>query len=154
MPELAAAQRAMKGKAGQRPERQLDHVVVELGGGVVEVVQAIENEHRDQRAEHAHQRPRQCEDAGEGRHHRHLRQQVIGKVMTDGQVYGLDQPPGQRRQLVVAELPLAAVDQRLDQVERQIGVEQRRQRGPDRGMQRHKGGEGLGRRGGDPVEEG
>ena len=69
------------------------------------------------------------------RHHRDLRQQVIGEVVADQPVGDLDQPPGQRRQLVVAELPFAAVDQRLDQVERQIGVEQRRQHGPDRGMQ-------------------
>ena len=31
MPEPAAAQGAMKGKSGQRPERQLDDVVIEFG---------------------------------------------------------------------------------------------------------------------------
>src|SRR5665811_258176 len=47
--------------------------------------------------------------------------------------------------LVIAELPFAPVNQCLDQVERQIGVEQRRQRGPDRGMQSQEGGKGLAR---------
>ncbi len=59
-----------------------------------------------------------------------------------GQPVGdLDQPPGQRRQLVVAELPFAPVHQRLDQVERQVGVEQGRQHRPDQRMQRQKGGQ-------------
>ena len=49
---------AAEGIAGQRPERQLNHVVIELGGGVVEVVQPVEDQHRDQRAGSADQRPR------------------------------------------------------------------------------------------------
>ena len=127
---LPAAQRAVKGKARQRPERQLDHVVVEFGGGVIEVVQPVDDEDGNQRAERTDQRPRGEKNEGKSGHHRDLRQEVIGEVMTDGQVCDLHQPPGQRREFVVAELPFAAVHQRLDQIERQIGVKQRRQRGP------------------------
>ena len=128
-------------------------VVVELVGGVVEVVQPVDDEHGNERADAAEQRPRHGEDRGEGRDHRDLRQQVIGEVVPDQPVGGLGQPPRQRRQLVVAELPFAAVDQRLDQVERQIGVEQRRQCRPHRRMQQRKGGECLARRGLDPANE-
>ncbi len=56
--------------------------------------------------------------------------------MTDGQVCGLHQPPGQARwQLVVAELPFAAKISAQIRSSGRLGVEQRRQRGPDRGMQ-------------------
>ena len=51
-------------------------------------------------------------------HHRHLRQQVIADVVADRAIDDIHKPPRQRRELVVAELPFAAVDQRLDQVER------------------------------------
>ena len=51
IPERAAAQRAMQGNTGQRPERQLDDVVVELVGGVVEVVQPVDDQHGHQRAD-------------------------------------------------------------------------------------------------------
>ncbi len=64
-----------------------------------------------------------------------MRQQVIGKVVTDDAIRYFDQPPGQRRQLVITELPLPAISQRLDQIERQIGVKQRRKGGPNRRMQ-------------------
>ncbi|MEI9805951.1 MAG: hypothetical protein WDN48_18225 [Pseudolabrys sp.] len=74
--------------------------------------------------------------------------------MAGDPVGDLDQPPGQRRQLVIAELPFTAINQRFDQIERQIGVKYRRQRGPDRDMQRHKGGKGPAWRGGDPAREG
>ena len=121
----------MKGVAGERPERQLDDVVIELGGGVMEVVQAIEDQDGDQRADRADQRTRGQPDQRERGDHRELRQRVIGGVEPDQPVQQLDQPPRQRRQLVVAELPFAAIGQRLDQIERQIGIEQRRQRGPD-----------------------
>src|SRR5665811_258177 len=61
-------------------------------------------------------------------------------------IYGREWQLGyDKRQLVIAELPFAPVNQCLDQVERQIGVEQRRQRGPDRGMQSQEGGKGLAR---------
>ena len=94
--ELIAAQRALEGKAGERPERQLDDVVVELGGGVIEVVQAVDDQHGDQRPARAGERPRQRENRGQGRPHRDLRQQVIGEVMTDQPVDTFDEPPRQR----------------------------------------------------------
>ena len=52
-----------------------------------------------------------------------LRQRVIGGVGAEQAMHDLDQPPRQRRQLVIAELPFAAIGEGLDQVERQIGVE-------------------------------
>ena len=128
--------------------------MIELGGCVVEVVQAVDNQHGGERAERAGERSRRQVHDGKTRHHRDLRQQIIGEVVPDQLVGDLHQPPGQRRQLVVAELPFAAVDQRLDQVERQIGVEQSRQRGPDRGVQAEEGGKGLSRTGGNPGQEG
>jgi len=85
--------------------------------------------------------------------HRHLAQQIIGEVMTDGQVCGLDQPPGQRRQLVVAEPPLAPIGQSLDEVERQIPVEQRRQRRPDQTVQSQKERKGRARTTADLVDQ-
>ena len=101
----------MEGVAGERPQRQLDHVVIELGGGVMEVVQAIDDEHGDQRADGADQRTRGQPDRRKGADHRELRQRVVGGVVAHEPVHELDQPPGQRRQLVIAELPFAAVGQ-------------------------------------------
>ena len=63
---------------------------------------------------------------------------VIGGIDAEHPVDDLDHPPRQRRQLVVAELPFAAVGQRLDQIERQVQVEDRRQRDPDDGMEERK----------------
>ena len=45
MRHAAAAQRRPVGEAGQRPERQLDHVVIELRSGESEVVQAVDDQH-------------------------------------------------------------------------------------------------------------
>jgi hypothetical protein len=133
--ELTAAQRAVEGKARQRPERQLDDVVVEFGGGVVEVMQPVDDQHRHQRADAADQGACRRVDQGEGGADRKLGQQVIGEVVAHQPVGDLHQPPGQGRQLVIAELPFAPVHQRLDQIERQVGIKQCRQRGPDRGVQ-------------------
>ena len=70
----AAGAPAMERVAGERPERQLDDVVIELGGGEMEVVQAVDDQHRDQRAARADQRQRGRPDQREGRDHRDLRQ--------------------------------------------------------------------------------
>jgi len=40
-----------------------------------------------------------------------------------------------------AELPLPAVNEGFDEIERQVGVEQRRQHGPDRKMERQEAAE-------------
>ena len=125
----------MKGIAGERPERQLHHVVIEFHRGVLEIMHAVDNQHGNECAGGADQRPRRGKDQGKGDDDHGLRQRVIGGVGVEQPVHDLDQPPRQRRQLVVAELPLPAVDEGLDEIERQVGVEQRRQRGPDRKMQ-------------------
>jgi len=142
MEQPPAAQRPMKGKAGQRPERQLNHVVIEFRRGEMQVMQAIDDEQSEQGAQRPDQRPRRRPNRGERRQHAGLRQRVKEHVAAEQPVGDLHQPPGQRRQLVVAELPLAAVNERLDQVERQVGIERGRQRRPQRSMQREKGGKG------------
>jgi hypothetical protein len=81
-------------------------------------------------------------------------QQVIGEIVAHQPVGDFDQPPGQRRQLVVAELPFAAVQQRFDQIERQVGVEQARQQRPHRGVQPQESGKGPPRAGSDPGGQG
>ena len=133
--DAAALEPGMKGPSGERPERQLDHVVIELGGGVVEVMQPVDDQDRHQRAARADERQRGPPHDGKGRDDRDLRHDIVGGVDSDQPVDDLDQPPRQRRQLVVAQLPFAAVGQRLDQIERQIRIEDRRQRGPDHEMQ-------------------
>ena len=72
----------------------------------------------------ADQRPRRCPDQREGDDDHDLGQGVIGDVGAEQPVHDFDQPPRQRRQLVGAEHPFAAVGERLDQIERQIGVKQ------------------------------
>ena len=140
MRHAAVPQGRMEGVAGERPQRQLDHVVIELGGREVEVVQAVENEDCDQRANGADQRTRGQPDHREGADHRDLRQRVIRSVQIHDLVNQLDQPPRQRRQLVIAKLPFAPVGERLDEVERQVGIEQCRQRRPHEKMQRQEHG--------------
>ena len=142
MAHAAAPQGGMEGVAGKRPQRQLDHVVVEFGGGEMEVMQAVENEHGNKRADGADEFSRGQPDDRKGQHHRDLCQHIIRDVMPHRSVDDLDQPPRQRRQLVVAQLPFAAIGQRLDQIEWQIGIEQRRQRRPNDDMQREEGGKG------------
>ena len=93
---------------------------------------------RDQGAYRARQRTRHRKHHGKGRQHGGLGQRVEEHVASEQPVYDLDQPPRQWRQLVIAELPFAAVDQGLDQVERQIDEEDRRQCGPDREVQDQK----------------
>ena len=73
-------ERGVEGIAGQRPERQLDDVVIELGRRVLEVVQAVDDQDRDQRAARADQRQRRHPDQREGGDDRGLRQRVVGSV--------------------------------------------------------------------------
>src|SRR5215831_728741 len=116
MPDPSAPQGTMKGKSSECPERQLDYIVVEFGGGVIEVMQAVDNQHRRKRAQRADDRPRRQPDQPQRKYNGDLRQQIICEVVTDQPIGNFDQPPGQWRQLVVSELPFAAVSQRLDQV--------------------------------------
>ena len=151
--EAPALERCVESVAGQRPERQLDHVVIELHRGVLEVMHAVDDQHGDQCSGRSNERPCRRPHRDEGYDHHRLRQRVIGGVGTERPMHDLNEPPRQRRQLVVAELPFAAIGQRLDQIERQVGVEQRRQRGPDHEMQRQERGERRPRRRLDPVDE-
>ncbi len=126
MTEPSALERRMKAIAGQRPERQLDDVVIEFHRRVLEIMHAVDNEHGDERAGCADERPRRGKDQGKGDDDRGLRQGVIGGVHPKAAVHDLDQPPRQRRQLVGTERPFAAVGQGLDEIERQVGVKQAR----------------------------
>ena len=85
------------------------------------------------------------------RHHGGLRQQIVSEVVAGEPVHDLDQPPGQRRQLVVTELPFAAICQCLDEIERQIGVEQGRKGRPDDGVEDQNGGQRPPGRRHDPI---
>ena len=127
--------------------------MIELHRRVLEVMHAVDDQHRNERAGRPDQRPRRRPHRDEGDDHHRLRQRVIGGVGAERPVHDLDQPPRQRRQLVVAELPFAAICQRLDQVERQVGVEERRQRGPNHEMQRQERGKRRPRRLLDPIDE-
>ena len=149
----AAPEPGMEGETGERPERQLDHVVIELGGGEIEVVHTVDDQDRDQRPERADERARGLPHEDEGDDDDRLGEGVIGGIDAKHPVDDLDQPPWQRRQLVITELPFAAVGQRLDQIERQVQVEDRRQRGPDDGMEEEEGGEGRLRPAFDRVDQ-
>jgi hypothetical protein len=139
MQHAAAAQRRMKREAGKRPERQLDHVVIEFCGSEMQVMLTVDNEQRHERAHRPDHRARHRPYCGKGRDDRDLRERVEEHVAPEHSKGRFHQPPRQRRQLVIAELPFPAIGQRLDQVERQIGIEQRRQRSPHQEMQQREG---------------
>ena len=80
MADAPALERGVKGVAGQRPERQLDDVVIEFHGGVLEIMHAVDDEHGNERAGCADERPRGGEHQGKGDDHRSLRHGVIGGV--------------------------------------------------------------------------
>ncbi len=46
-----ATQRGVKCKAGERPERQLDDIVIELDGREIEVLHSVDDKNRKERAE-------------------------------------------------------------------------------------------------------
>ena len=50
MTEPATPERGMEAVTGQRPERQLNDVVIEFYGRVLEIMHAVDDEHRDQRS--------------------------------------------------------------------------------------------------------
>ena len=127
--------------------------MIELGGGEIEVVHAVDDEDRDQRAERANERACGLPHEDEGDDDGGLGEGVVSGVDAEHPVDDLDRPPRQRRQLVVAELPFAAVGQRLDQIERQVQVKDRRQGGPDGGMEDEEGGKGRLRPAFDRVDQ-
>src|SRR5690349_9180372 len=100
--------------------------MIELDGGVVQVMQSVDNKHRNERACRACEGPRRRVNQPEGGDYGEVREEVIGEVVSNSPVDDLGQPPRERRQLIVAELPFSAVGERLDQVERKVGIEYRR----------------------------
>ncbi len=149
-PRLRAA---CKREARQRPERQLNDIVIELHRRVLKVMQAVDDQHGDERAARSDQRPRGRIDQRKCSDHHDLGQRVIGGIHAEQPVHDFNEPPRQRRQLVGAEHPFAAVGQRLDQIERQVGVEERRQRGPDGKMERQKRAKRRVRAARDPADQ-
>ena len=143
----------MEGETGERPERQLDYVVIELGGGEIEVVHTVDDQDCDQRPERANERARGLPHEDEGDDDDRLGEGVIGGIDAKHPVDDLDQPPRQRRQFVITELPFAAVDEGFDQIERQIGVNERRQDAPDDKMHGQEAAEGGSRLALDPTDE-
>jgi len=57
-----ATQRGVKCKAGERPERQLDDIVIELDGREIEVLHSVDDKNRKERAEGPHQRQSRRKD--------------------------------------------------------------------------------------------
>ncbi len=88
--DAAAPKRGMKGVAGQRPERQLNDVVIEFDRGVLEIMQAIDDQHGNERAGCADNGACGDEYQSKGDDHRGLRQRVIGGVRADGAMGDLD----------------------------------------------------------------
>ena len=75
--------------------------------------------------------------------HGQLRKSIIGRVETNQSVHDLDHPPRQWGMLVVADLPFTTIGEGLDEIERKIGVEYRRQGRPNQSMKSAKKGEGA-----------
>ena len=105
------------------------------------IVQTIDDQHRHQRTERADQRSRRHPDQPKRRRDHNLRQQVISKIVTDQAMGDFHEPPGQRWQLVVAELPFLSVGQCFDQIEGQICIEQGRESRPHQGVNAQNSGQ-------------
>src|SRR5216683_1115915 len=135
MQHASSAQSEPIGATCQRPERQLNDIVIELRCSEREIVQPIDNKDRDQRSEPAHQLLRHGPHCRKGGNHRNLSEQIVEQVGSEQAVADLDQPPWQRRQLVIADLPFASVGQGLDQIERQVEKKRCRERSPYRDVQ-------------------
>ena len=141
--QAAGLQRAEICQTGQRPERKLNDVVIEFHRREIEIMHAVDDQHRDERAGRADDRQRRHIDKSKTRADDELGEEIIGEVAPDQPVDDLDHPPGQRRQLVMAQLPFAPIDQRLDQIERKIGIEDGRNGRPDDRVQQTECREGL-----------
>src|SRR4029077_1004135 len=95
--------------------------------------------------QHSHERPDSADEGkscppyqGECADDRDLRERVIGRIISDRSVGYLDKPPREWRQLVITELPFPAIGERFNEVEGQIVIEERGQRGPNHKMQNAK----------------
>ena len=91
--DAAALERGMKGVAGQRPKRQLNDVVIEFDCGVLEIMQAIDDQHGNKGAGRADNGACGDEHQGKGDDHRSLRQRVVGGVRADRAMRDLNEPP-------------------------------------------------------------
>ena len=80
MAQLSVPQPGVEREAGERPERQLDHVVIELGGAEIEIVHAVDDQDRGQRAGCADQRPRRQPHRHESDDHHDLAERIDGGV--------------------------------------------------------------------------
>ncbi len=87
----------MKGVTGQRPERQLNDVVIKFHRRVLEIMQPVDNQDADQCAYRADEPPRQGKNQGKSDEHRRLRSGVIGDIGAEHAMHRLNQPPWQRR---------------------------------------------------------
>src|SRR6266516_2216247 len=110
--------------------------MIELRSGVVKIMQAIDDQHGEDCANVANQRSRGEKYDSECRNHGKLGERVIRGFVADEPIDDLNEPPRQRWQLVVAELPFAPIGERLDEIERQVGIKEGRQRGPNKKMHR------------------
>ena len=102
---------------------------------------AVDDQQRRERACDANKRPRRHPHGDKGNDHRGLRKRIERGVVTRQPIGDFAQKPGQRRQLIVAELPLAAVGHRLDHIERQVVVEKCGQGGPYKRVDREERGQ-------------
>ncbi len=66
MAKAPALERGVESVAGQRPERQLDDVMIEFHRRVLEVMHAVDDQHGNERAGRADQWPRGGKDQREG----------------------------------------------------------------------------------------
>src|SRR5262249_47043950 len=137
------AQAGVKGIARQRPERQLNHIVIEFWRGEAEIVQTVDDQNCQQRARRADDPSCTGKNRGKGREYGELSSEIIGNVGANGAIKDLDSPPGEGWELVVAELPFAAVGECFDEIERKVRVERRRQDRPKREMHQGECREGL-----------
>jgi hypothetical protein len=112
--------------------------MIEFDGRVGEIVQAIGDEHGDQSAGRAGKRSGCQPDQPQCGGHGQLCQKVVSKIVANHAINDFHQPPGQRRQFVIAELPFPAVGEGFDKIERQIGVKQRGKGGPHHNLKDQK----------------
>ena len=152
-----AHDRAPEEQSGQRPERQLHLVVREFHHRDIVVVDRFERRDRDQRLELAGHVARQQPDRIEA-DHRRQRPEHIDRVDLSGEAIGeVGDPPRQRRVLPVAELPFLAEREAFDQIELQVGGDQRRHQRPHHQMEAEHPGQHHGRPApgivDDPVEK-
>ena len=123
---------AISGQTERRPQRQQHDVVVELRREEREVDHAFLRQHRQQRAPRPKHRAGPAAISRTATAPRPAGPQVErGRPAAEDDGNGFDDPRRQRRVLEIDNLPLAAPGELFDHVERQVVLQQRRQRPPD-----------------------